>query len=541
MAVMACCQIMHLNCKWRLGTEMGIILKEECKFSFKPPGLCMNVASSEGQLRQLGKLKASRSPRSNVDLRKELQDFISEFDLPSDSVPSLKQLSHHGRQDLANIVRRRGYKAVAQLLSDPGDICITESTGMQKMNNCDTASIEKGDKEPDPSPSVQLSVVPLHDTVGTSGTNYTSLIKENNYFQEQNSNFGIQNYQQECPAADHYFTTYTKAIDIVDSNSNYSLNSSYISLREKAAEFIQTGEFQDIDGEEENEEHQDEEENNQSISQAYDLVGSHPLIPNGDDGKASYGPSGTDSSIPSISGRLVVKKSAYESYDWSDGSPLTSNGMAADDAAFWTNEVQPFFSEKSPTSFDRKLNDNSQFNVDKIPEGLAIQSAGTRQTAMELHHFKSILHTKELELAKLKQELEKEKAALYLIQLKAMEEVVRVKEIASQKESQLSGADQALSDLKQVRIEYWGHGQNVELTGSFNGWQHHIPMKPDPASEIQNAGGERGQLMWSTELWLYPGNYEIKFIVDGQWKIDPRREVVVTEKMIQNNVLRVGD
>lgn len=501
----------------------------------------MNVASSEGQLRQLGKLKASRSPRSNVDLRKELQDFIFEFDLPSDSVPSLKQLSHHGRQDLANIVRRRGYKAVAQLLSDPGDICITESTGMQKMNNCDTASIEKGDKEPDPSPSVQLSVVPLHDTVGTSGTNYTSLIKENNYFQEQNSNVGIQNYQQECPAADHYFTTYTKAIDVVDSNSNYSLNSSYISLREKAAEFIQTGEFQDIDGEDENEEHQDEEENNQSISQAYDLVGSHPLIPNGDDGKASYGPSGTDSSIPSISGRLVVKKSAYESYDWSDGSPLTSNGMAADDAAFWTNEIQPFFSEKSPTSFDRKLNDNSQFNVDKIPEGLAIQSAGTRQTAMELHHFKSILHTKELELAKLKQELEKEKAALYLIQLKAMEEVVRVKEIASQKESQLSGADQALSDLKQVRIEYWGHGQNVELTGSFNGWQHHIPMKPDPASEIQNAGGERGQLMWSTELWLYPGNYEIKFIVDGQWKIDPRREVVVTEKMIQNNVLRVGD
>jgi hypothetical protein len=47
--------------------------------------------------RQLGKLKASRSPRSNVDLRKELQDFISEFGLPSDSVPSLKQLSSHGR------------------------------------------------------------------------------------------------------------------------------------------------------------------------------------------------------------------------------------------------------------------------------------------------------------------------------------------------------------------------------------------------------------------------------------------------------------
>jgi len=34
-AAMACCQIMNLNSKWRLGTEMGIILKEECNFTFK--------------------------------------------------------------------------------------------------------------------------------------------------------------------------------------------------------------------------------------------------------------------------------------------------------------------------------------------------------------------------------------------------------------------------------------------------------------------------------------------------------------------------
>lgn len=540
-AAMACCQIMNLNNKWRLGTDMGIILKEECNFTFKPPGLCMNVASSEGQLRQLGKLKASRSPRSNVDLRKELQDFISEFGLPSDSVPSLKQLSSHGRQDLANIVRRRGYKAVAQLLADPGEICITRSTGTQEMNSGDIVNFENGYKEPDPSPSVQLSIVPLHDTGGTSGANYTSLIKENHYFQEQNSNVGIQNYQRDWPAAENFFTAYTEAIDVVDSNSNCSLNSAYISLREKAADFIQTGEFQDIDGEDETEEHQYDEEKNQSISKAYDLAGALPLSPIGDAGKASYGPSGTDSSIPSISGGLVVKKAAYESDDWSDGSPLTSNSMAADDTSFWTNEVRPFFREKSSRSFDRKINDNSQVNVDKIPEGLEIQSAGAKLTVMELHHFKSILHTKELELAKIKQELEKEKAALYLIQLKAMEELVRVKEIVSQKESQLSAADQELSDLKQVRIEYWGHGQNVELTGSFNGWQHHIPMEPDPASEIQNSGGERGQLMWSTKLWLYPGDYEIKFIVDGKWKIDPRREVVVKENLIQNNVLKVGD
>ncbi|KAJ0663557.1 putative AMP-activated kinase, glycogen-binding protein [Helianthus annuus] len=39
-------------------------------------------------------------------------------------------------------------------------------------------------------------------------------------------------------------------------------------------------------------------------------------------------------------------------------------------------------------------------------------------------------------------------------------------------------------------------------------------------------------------LWLYPGIYEIKFIVDGKWMIDPMKEVV-TRGSIQNNVLRV--
>jgi len=40
---------------------------------------------------------------------------------------------------------------------------------------------------------------------------------------------------------------------------------------------------------------------------------------------------------------------------------------------------------------------------------------------------------------------------------------------------------------RQVTLEYWGAGSRVELAGSFNGWQHHVPLRPDPSSEIPRA------------------------------------------------------
>ncbi|RVW12976.1 Protein PTST-like 3, chloroplastic [Vitis vinifera] len=49
----------------------------------------------------------------------------------------------------------------------------------------------------------------------------------------------------------------------------------------------------------------------------------------------------------------------------------------------------------------------------------------------------------------------------------------------------------------------------------------------------------RKSRLWSTVLWLYPGLYEIKFIIDGQWRIDPQSETV-TRGTIDNNILRVN-
>jgi len=87
-------------------------------------------------------------------------------------------------------------------------------------------------------------------------------------------------------------------------------------------------------------------------------------------------------------------------------------------------------------------------------------------------------------------------------------------------------------------LDWWGKGNRVELAGSFNGWQHHVYLLPDLSDQASKMPGTRGPLFWRTELWLYPGIYEIKFIVDGKWVLDDRREVIQGH-MGENNLLYV--
>ena len=90
----------------------------------------------------------------------------------------------------------------------------------------------------------------------------------------------------------------------------------------------------------------------------------------------------------------------------------------------------------------------------------------------------------------------------------------------------------------QVQVDWWGEGNRVELAGSFNGWEHHVYLLPELSSEIPQADGSRGPMLWKVDLWLYPGVFEIKFIVDGKWQLDHRRETV-HRHMGHNNLLHV--
>ncbi|XP_021892690.1 uncharacterized protein LOC110810734 isoform X2 [Carica papaya] len=158
-----------------------------------------------------------------------------------------------------------------------------------------------------------------------------------------------------------------------------------------------------------------------------------------------------------------------------------------------------------------------------------------RENQIEINHLKFLLHQKELELTKLKEQIEKEKLALSDLQTKAETEINKAQKLISEKDAELHAAEESLSGLKEVEIQYCGDGETVEVAGSFNGWYHRIKLDPQTSSITESIGSR----CWSTVLWLYSGTYEIKFIIDGQWRTDPERESV-SRGYITNNILRVA-
>ncbi len=52
--------------------------------------------------------------------------------------------------------------------------------------------------------------------------------------------------------------------------------------------------------------------------------------------------------------------------------------------------------------------------------------------------------------------------------------------------------------------------QSAAVAGSFNQWG------PKPTAMRKDPNGD-----WRATIWLPPGRYEYRFIVDGQWLSDP--------------------
>ncbi len=54
--------------------------------------------------------------------------------------------------------------------------------------------------------------------------------------------------------------------------------------------------------------------------------------------------------------------------------------------------------------------------------------------------------------------------------------------------------------------------KSVHLAGTFNGWDSkRTPLR-------------KGAGNWTTTLWLPPGRYEYRFIVDNTWMSDPQEK-----------------
>ncbi|XP_030494084.2 protein PTST homolog 3, chloroplastic isoform X2 [Cannabis sativa] len=176
--------------------------------------------------------------------------------------------------------------------------------------------------------------------------------------------------------------------------------------------------------------------------------------------------------------------------------------------------------------------ESAQFNNDWDSETIR------KGKPVGISELKFLLHQKEQELSRLREEIEKQKNDLSVLQAKAETEISKAQKLIFEKDAELQAAEETLSGLVEVEITYCGDGETVEVTGTFNGWHHCIKMDQDPQSTATDPSGSRKSKLWSTVLWLYPGVYEIKFIIDGHWKIDPDRETI-TQGNICNNILRV--
>jgi hypothetical protein len=79
------------------------------------------------------------------------------------------------------------------------------------------------------------------------------------------------------------------------------------------------------------------------------------------------------------------------------------------------------------------------------------------------------------------------------------------------------------------KLNNYSNATSVMLSGDFNEWRNdELPMK-------KTANG------WELPYTLAPGNYEYKFIVDGNWITDPQNPVLTNnEKSLQNTFIVVG-
>lgn len=144
----------------------------------------------------------------------------------------------------------------------------------------------------------------------------------------------------------------------------------------------------------------------------------------------------------------------------------------------------------------------------------------------EFEKASDALEFRETEIMKTRTKLRSTHAKLAALEGKMTMEILEVRKAIEEKQRKLEEAQKVLRLMRAVRIVWPNSAAEVLLAGSFDGWTSRKRMKKS------NAG------VFVISLQLYPGRYEIKFIVDGVWKVDPQRPVVYNNGF-ENNLLMI--
>ncbi|GLT25723.1 hypothetical protein SLA2020_008330 [Shorea laevis] len=430
-----------------------------------PPGRKFILCASSAK-----KPRRSRKIKSDEELCNEVREFVSVVGLPEGHVPSMKEFSKHGRNDLANLVRRRGYKLMKELLASP---TVADLDGFV------------GEKS-------------LEENHGMTGNSKEILTGQN----EKATN-AVQDFSLSADIVS--LDNLTLVEDISTANHNSMKESTAYNFEDQIekSHIMVDNLFPPTNG---------------SIQKNH--LGSLTAGPNLE--SSAHDCSSTESLGISTLEKKVLEFIQNGDLDKIEDSVFGVSNGSGDEVSKTVTKME---------SEQLKGYNLEELNLESIRGGDEI----------EIDRLRFILQQKELEMSRLKEQIEKEKVCeilLSALQTKAETEIKRAQELVSQKDAELHAAEESLAGLKEVQIEYSGEGEIVEVAGSFNGWHHQIKMDPHPSSSVIDPIRSRKSKIWSTVLWLYPGTYEIKFIVDGQWTIDPQKESVCNGG-ICNNILQV--
>lgn len=161
-------------------------------------------------------------------------------------------------------------------------------------------------------------------------------------------------------------------------------------------------------------------------------------------------------------------------------------------------------------------------NVDEV-----VSLRGHESSSDNFRKLSDAWEYQENEIMNARDKLRSMRAKLAVLEGKMALAIIDAQRIVEEKQKRIDDAHKALQLLRTACIVWPNSASEVLVAGSFDGWATQRKM------EKSRTG------IFSVWLKLYPGKYEIKFIVDGEWKIDPLRPIVHNNGY-ENNLLVIS-
>ncbi|XP_047961165.1 protein PTST homolog 2, chloroplastic-like isoform X5 [Salvia hispanica] len=240
-----------------------------------------------------------------------------------------------------------------------------------------------------------------------------------------------------------------------------------------------------------------------------------------------------DSGIDGILSRLEKQRNSDLS-----GIKLRKNGYKAqtrskDEGNDRHSDTSLGFGINITTKYAEDLDEHKEINYNEVRTCLwgleselttALHSIRSRRedniskevigSTTELQSLSDAMEFQENEVMSAKQRLRSIRAKLAVLEGKITLATTEAQKIVEVKQKRIGDARKSSKLLRTTSIEWPNSAAQVLLAGSFDGWKTQRRMR-------------RSKLgVFSITLMLYPGSYEIKFIVDGKWKLDPLRPTI---------------